>query len=79
MDFQDLKKIGVVLKRAMYFLTCNGRTMYPVKLEQDYIARNLLDAGEKLPQEVRDMTYQQLSLFDDVRFGGGVNEKNLCV
>ena len=23
LDFQDLKKIGVVLKRAMYFLTCN--------------------------------------------------------
>ena len=79
LDFQDLKKIGVVLKRAMYFLTCNGRMMYPVKLEQDYIARNLLDAGEWLPQEVRGMTYQQLSLFDDVRFGGGVNEKNLCV
>lgn len=79
LDFQDLKKIGVVLKRAMYFLTCNGRMMYPVKLEQNYIARNLLDAGEKLPQEMRGMTYQQLSLFDDVRFGGGVNEKNLCV
>lgn len=79
LDFRDLKKIGVVLKRAMYFLTCNGRMMYPVKLEQDYIARNLLDAGERLPQEVRGMTYQQLSLFDDVRFGGGVNEKNLCV
>ena len=79
LDFQDLKKIGVVLKRAMYFLTCNGRTMYPVKLEQDYIARNLLDTGERLPQEVRGMTYRQLSLFDDVRFGGGVNEKNLCV
>ena len=79
LDFQDLKKIGVVLKRAMYFLTCNGRMMYPVKLEQDYIARNLLDAGEKLPQEVRGLTYRQLSLFDDVRFGGGVNEKNLCV
>ena len=79
LDFQDLKKIGVVLRRAMYFLTCNGRMMYPVKLEQDYIARNLLDAGERLPQEVRGMTYQQLSLFDDVRFGGGVNEKNLCV
>ena len=79
LDFQDLKKIGVVLKRAMYFLTCNGRMMYPAKLEQNYIARNLLDAGERLPQEVRGMTYQQLSLFDDVRFGGGVNEKNLCV
>ena len=79
LDFRDLKKIGVVLKRAMYFLTCNGRTMYPVKLEQDYIARNLLDTGERLPQEVRGMTYRQLSLFDDVRFGGGVNEKNLCV
>lgn len=77
LDFQDLKKIGVVLKRAVYFLTCNGKTMYPVRMDQDYIARNLLDAGERLPKEIQNMNYRQLSLFDDVRFGGGVNEKDL--
>ena len=68
LDFPDLKKLGVVLKRAMYFLTCNGRLMYPIKIEQDYILRNLLNTGERLPMEVQQMNYKQLSLFDDVRF-----------
>ena len=69
----------VVLKRAMYFLTCNGKMMYPTKLDEDYIARNLLNTREKLPEGVDGMTYRQMSLFDDVRFGGGISEKNLCV
>ena len=69
LDFTDLKKIGVVLKRAMYFITCNGKMMYPVKIDEDYITRNLLNAGERLPEEVRNMGYRQLSLFDDVTFG----------
>ncbi len=66
LDFADLKKIGVVLKRALYFITCRGRTMYPVKIEEDYITRNLLYVKEKLPPELRgEVTYRQLSLFDD--------------
>lgn len=68
LDFEDLKKIGVVLKRALYFITCSGKMMYPTKLQEDYIARNLLNIGEKLPQDVVNMGYRQLSLFDDVRF-----------
>ncbi len=68
LDFADLKKIGVVLKRALYFITCSGKMMYPTKIEEDYITRNLLNVGEKLPQEVVNMGYRQLSLFDDVRF-----------
>ena len=68
LDFEDLKKIGVVLKRALYFITCSGKMMYPTKLQEDYIARNLLNVGEKLPQDVVNMGYRQLSLFDDVRF-----------
>lgn len=72
LDFPDLKKIGVVLKRAMYFLTCNGKMLYPTKMDEDYIVRNLLNTGEKLPEGVDGMTYRQLSLFDDVRFGGGI-------
>lgn len=64
LDFTDLKKMGVVLKRAMYFITCNGKMMYHTKLEEDYITRNLLSTGEKLPDEIRNAGYQQLSLFD---------------
>ena len=68
LDFTDLKKMGVVLKRALYFITCNGRMMYPTKLEQDYILRNLLSVGEKVPISIQEMQYKQLSLFDDVNF-----------
>ena len=66
LDFPDLKKMGVVLKRALYFITCRGRTMYPIRIDEDYITRNLLYVKEKLPPELRgDVSYRQLSLFDD--------------
>jgi len=69
LDFHDLKKLGVVLKRALYFITCNGKMMYPVKIDEDYITRQLLQVHEKLPYGVeKDITYRQLSLFDDVNF-----------
>lgn len=63
--FEDLKKIGVTLKRALYFITCSGKMMYPTKIEEDYITRNLISAKEKLPFDRDGMTYRQLSLFDD--------------
>ncbi len=65
--FEDLKKIGVVLKRALYFITCGGRMMYNTKVEEDYITRNLLNVEEKLPFDKDGMTYRQLSLFDDMK------------
>ncbi len=68
LQFEDLKKMGVVLKRALYFITCNGKMMYPTKMDQDYILRNLLNVGEKLPISVTQMEYKQLSLFDDYHF-----------
>lgn len=68
LQFEDLKKMGVVLKRALYFLTCNGRMMYRTRIEEDYILRNLLNTKEKLPDSVTGLTYRQLSLFDDMNF-----------
>ncbi|MBQ7065751.1 MAG: putative DNA modification/repair radical SAM protein [Lachnospiraceae bacterium] len=67
-EFEDLKKMGVVLKRALYFITCNGKMMYNTKIEEDYITRNLLNVKEKLPFDVNGVTYRQLSLFDDKTF-----------
>jgi putative DNA modification/repair radical SAM protein len=66
--FEDLKKIGVVLKRALYFITCSGRMMFNTRIEEDYITRNLLTVKERLPFDKDGVTYQQLSLFDDVNF-----------
>lgn len=68
LTFEDLKKIGVVLKRALYFITCGGRQMYPVRMDEDYITRNLLYEKERLPFDKEQVTYRQLSLFDDMHF-----------
>ena len=68
LTFADLKKIGVVLKRALYFVTCNGRMMYPVKLDEDYIVRNLTEVKERVQFGSDGMSYRQMSLFDDGSF-----------
>lgn len=75
LGFDELKKLGVVLKRALYFITCNGKMMYNTKIDENYITRNLLAQHEKLPFDRDGMTYKQLSLFDDAQenvslFGG---------
>ena len=62
--YDDLKKIGVVLKRALYFITCSGRMMYRTKLDEDYICSHLMADHTQVPKELRNTGYQQLSLFD---------------
>ena len=66
LNFDTLKKMGVVLKRALYFITCNGKMMYPTKIDEEYITRNLLNINERLPEGMcRDgSVYKQLTLFD---------------
>lgn len=60
LDFEGLKKLGVVLKRARYFLLCSGKAMQGISLEHDSIMRALLsdDALTRLEGP------RQLSLFD---------------
>ena len=63
--FEDLKKIGVTMKRAVYFITCNGRMLYPTKLEEDYLVRQLTEPGARQQFGTDGMSYRQMSLFDD--------------
>ena len=48
--------------------------MYPLKIEEDFIVRNLTDrrkiSGAPGKSILQDMTYRQLSLFDDRDFAG---------
>jgi putative DNA modification/repair radical SAM protein len=69
LNFDDLKKIGVVLKRALYFITCSGKMMYSTRIEEDYITNHLLDVKERLPLGISESnSFKQISLFDDVNF-----------
>lgn len=71
LDFASLKAIGVVLKRAVYFITCNGRMMYDfLKVDEDYITRSLLEnEGDVMKGFGEKVTYKQLTLFDDFQLG----------
>ncbi len=65
LDYASLKKFGVVLKRAMYFITCHGKMMMPIRLEQSFILTNLLGLNEKLPPGLTGTTtFQQMTLED---------------
>lgn len=70
-DFAALKAMGVVLKRAIYFITCNGKMFYDfIKVDEDYITRNLLaNEGDVMKGFGEKVTYRQLSLFDDCHLG----------
>ncbi len=68
LDFDDLKKLGVVLKRAKYFITCKGihsgiKSMEPVNIRANILG----DSSKKDPR--------QLSLFD--LEGGMGNDLNI--
>lgn len=70
LDYQALKSIGVVMKRAIYFITCNGHMMYHfLKIDEDYITRNLLENDTDVMKGFdENVTYKQLTLFDNSDF-----------
>nr|WP_303000405.1 putative DNA modification/repair radical SAM protein [uncultured Eubacterium sp.] len=64
-DFDGLKRMGVVLKRAAYFIKCNGKTMFPLRLDKDFIARSIAaDDRKQLFSIEEDTTYRQMTLLD---------------
>lgn len=65
LDFNSLKKIGVVLKRAKYFITCSGKMMYKIPIEENFLTRQLTGEEASLVWDTEHpQTYRQLSLFD---------------
>lgn len=57
-DFEDLKKLGIVLKRAQYFITCKGKHFGIKSMNEELIRSKIVD---KSP--VNDGIIQ-LSIFD---------------
>ena len=63
LTFEGLKRLGVVLKRAQYFLTCSGRAPRGLKISEDGLLRRLI--ALEAPALAEPMP-EQLSLFDSV-------------
>ena len=64
LDFAALKRLGVVLKRARFFLLCQGKLMEGVKATPEGVLRGLISQKDlelaRLPQDAPE----QLSLFE---------------
>lgn len=67
LTFEDIKKMGVVLKRALYFITCDGKMMYHTPIEENYITRQLVYSEKPTQLFLPDggvTHYEQMSIFD---------------
>lgn len=66
-SFEYLKKMGVVLKRAHYFITCGGKMMYRTPIEEQYITRQLTSVNTRENWQIQHQQedHRQMSLFDD--------------
>lgn len=68
LDFSALKKLGVVLKRAVYFITCSGRMEQGTRLDQDFITSCLIGDERRKNWDISHQdSYRQLSLFHDMK------------
>lgn len=61
LSFEDLKKIGVVLKRAQYFITCKGKYFGDVEFDKDCIETKLTPNQDL---NVLESQGNQISFFD---------------
>lgn len=66
LDFDGLKKLNIVLKRAQYFITCKGKMIPGLKQNPDFILRGLMS------EEGVKRTYmpeaEQMTLFDEEEY-----------
>ncbi|WP_425448899.1 putative DNA modification/repair radical SAM protein [Dethiothermospora halolimnae] len=61
LDYDDLKKMGIVLKRAKYFITCKGKYYGEKKINQEVIKQKIIMESSKKTKNIS--RGEQLSLF----------------
>ena len=60
-NFNDLKKMGIVLKRARYFITCNGKYF----IDKNYFKKGFIESNLVLEdKELKELNRKQLCLFE---------------
>lgn len=63
LDFPGLKKLGVVLKRAQYFILCKGRTLEGLKVTPHNVMQALM--SERVIAGLPSPAPRQLALFEE--------------
>lgn len=65
LDYPDLGKLGVVLKRAVYFILCSGKRAEGLIVTEAGIMRQLMSVSTVKELEQKGNFGEQLSFFDD--------------
>ena len=77
LDFLDLKKLGVVLKRAQYFITCSDKYFGSVPLDDEKIKKVLTP---KIDLNIVDDGSEQISFFDnEIKYTNLLGDKKLLL
>ncbi|MCQ2517964.1 MAG: putative DNA modification/repair radical SAM protein [Lachnospiraceae bacterium] len=78
LTYEGLKRMGVVLKRAHYFILINGRQMYKTPIEQNYILNRLAGDNETENWEIahQNEEYRQMSIWEYL--SGSVGNRKIC-
>ena len=61
LSFEGLKRVGIVMKRAQYFITCSGRMLPGLRCGPSSVYRYLTGMEQVGPSKEDQ---QQMSLFD---------------
>ena len=72
LSYESLKRMGVVLKRAHYFILCCGKQMFRLKMEAQFISHELAAMDrEKNWKAAHASQYYQMDLFTDFGLTAG--------
>lgn len=65
--FEMLKRMRIALKRAQFFITCNGKMLYDIPIEQQFIRNRLIDvdAVDVAMINGQNVECKQMNLFTD--------------
>lgn len=73
LDFEGLKKLGVVLKRARFFVVCSGKSISPLPMDNPTVIAGAIGERALARQTQRDRLetgFEQLSLFSPTQEDG---------
>ncbi len=72
-SFEMLKKMHIVLKRAQYFITCGGKMLYHIPIDERFITGQLVDLERPEITIIggEETSFSQMNLFSDFHVAVG--------
>jgi putative DNA modification/repair radical SAM protein len=64
LSFENVKKLGVVMKRAQYFITCGGKYNGDVAFREDFVRSRLTDSPDSFTRD--GLPFEQLSFLPNL-------------